>query len=673
MSKNNLKKKLDELIEEADEIYSFYYKFSKNRKDSKPIYKKALDKAKKENKKLEIEYLLGKIALIDKDFVNAINHFDYVIEINEYFLNAWLYKGSALNSLFKHKEALKCFDKALEIDPKYIHALNNKGVALMDLDQSENALKCFDRALEIDPDYAHALNNKGLIKYEYGNYDEALSIFDTAIHLNKNYIPALMNKGLVLEDMGKPKKALECYNNAEKLDPEDETIRDNINLILMRLGKVDETSNELENLYYNHKKNLEKWNLSEKQKKERFLELDAQQEVRKELSSEYKAILDEKEFYEKNLACSLKPRSEPLTDNFLIILRRWNSYTPTLVTSTESNLGGGYFLYWNGKGIVIDPGFDFINNFFSNGLLVHDIDAIIITHAHIDHCADFESILTLIYEYNDKNYAKKKIDVFMNLGAMKKFLGWIPIEENSQDCKINRIYPLERDNELNLEKYGMKIIPTKAIHNEILSKTYSVGIILELYDINQPDFSFKIGYTSDTKHEEEIEEQYKDVDIIIPNMNSIEYSDFKLPDKKLKRNKNHLMLTGVISTIYKSNAKLAIISEFGEELGEHRTKIVAALNKVFQDNRMARCLTGDIGLTVKIPDLEVRCAYCSYNKNKEHYKKQNKRPAYCSFEGNGETYVKLENILEDLDPDNKSEKSVVNFCDKCKRIHSYKK
>jgi glyoxylase-like metal-dependent hydrolase (beta-lactamase superfamily II) len=119
-----------------------------------------------------------------------------------------------------------------------------------------------------------------------------------------------------------------------------------------------------------------------------------------ELKDKYKTLLDAKKAYEKRLADSLKPRDEPLKDNFFWVLRRWNSYTPRMLTPTESNVGGGYFLHWKGKGIVIDPGFDFVNNFFNEGLVIDDVDSVIITHAHVDHCNDFESLLTLLFEYN---------------------------------------------------------------------------------------------------------------------------------------------------------------------------------------------------------------------------------------------------------------------------------
>jgi hypothetical protein len=52
-----------------------------------------------------------------------------------------------------------------------------------------------------------------------------------------------------------------------------------------------------------------------------------------------------------------KPRTSP--DNQLEIIRRWNSHSPMLTDS----YGGGYFIRWRGKGIVIDPGCTFLRAF----------------------------------------------------------------------------------------------------------------------------------------------------------------------------------------------------------------------------------------------------------------------------------------------------------------------
>jgi hypothetical protein len=230
---------------------------------------------------------------------------------------------------------------------------------------------------------------------------------------------------------------------------------------------------------------------------------------------------------------------------------------------------------------------------------------------------------------------------------MKKFLGWISIKDDEKDAMIHRIYSLEPGTTYDLGD-SIRMRATKAIHDEVLCKAYSVGLILELsgedgYTKANP---FKIGYTSDTRHDQDIEKQYEGVDIIVPHLGSIDENDFTSGDDTVKRDENHLMLTGVISTIYKSNAKLAIISEFGEELGEERATIVGALNRVFRKNKMARCLTGDVGLKVKIPELTVKCHYC-------------------------DEYVNANEVIEAIDPENEHKKSLIYFGEKCKGTHDY--
>lgn len=96
--------------------------------------------------------------------------------------------------------------------------------------------------------------------------------------------------------------------------------------------------------------------------------------------------------------------------NYFVVLKRYNSFTPALprpLQCKDQSRGGGYFLRWQGKGIAIDPGFNFIQNLDVIGLSIGNIDAIILTHGHNDHYIDIDPILTLIYEHNDL-YANRK-------------------------------------------------------------------------------------------------------------------------------------------------------------------------------------------------------------------------------------------------------------------------
>jgi tetratricopeptide (TPR) repeat protein/ribonuclease BN (tRNA processing enzyme) len=576
-------------------------------------------------------------------YEEAIICYDRALEIKPDHELAWNNKGAALRHLGRYEEAIICYDRALEIKPDYMSSWYNKGNALVYLGRYEESIICYDRALEIKPDDELTWNNKGTALAHLGRHEEALVCYDRALEIKPDDELTWNNKGTALGKLGKHEEALVCYDRALEIKPDDEIPRTNKNLTLLRLGRIKEAETERKIVYSDRKKEISESELSLEEKKAELLEVDAWNEVLNELKDKTTEILEAKRCYEDTLASSLKVRNEPLGQNLFSVLRRWNSYTPTLHTDTEENLGGGYFLYWKGKGIVIDPGFNFIDNFLNNGFLIYDIDAVVITHAHVDHCSDFEAILTLLHEYNEKRENKKRIDLFMNMGAMKKFFGWIPLEDSDT---IRRIYSLEEGISHDLEGFSLRLNVKKALHDEILSKTYSVGLIFELYGENgyTRDNPFRIGYTSDTRHDEDVETQYAGVDIIVPHLGSIDESDFKF--KEEKKRGDHLYLKGVVSTIIKSNAKLAIVSEFGEELGEHRMTIIGALDRVFQNNDMARCLTGDIGLTVSIPDLKVRCRYC-------------------------EGFVDLSEITEAIDPTNRKKKRIIYYCKNCINTHEF--
>ncbi|KAF5044837.1 Photosystem I assembly protein Ycf3 [anaerobic digester metagenome] len=723
----NLKK----LILDADNLF----KNPETKEESRKLYEEGLKLAKKIDEKVCIYYISAKLDLLDQNPANAIQNLNEVLELKSNFWKAWHYKGLAYYYLKDENKSIECYNEAinihptsltwlntglvyeslndkekaleayknsLELNPKFVRALNNIGVLLAELGRPKEAMDDFLKILETDPNNERALYNLGFLSIELGDYENAIDFFDNALKLKPNSewfwygkINAEINLGHYKEALESSKKATEInqdnpylwnsrgvaasklreyeeamsyFEKSKTLNPSDELtnkIENNMKLIKTVLSSEDEKSK------------IKSSKLSEKEEKEKFLEIDARNEIINSLMVKYDSIFEAKNSYESKLAELLEP-AQPLENNFFLVLRRWNSFTPAMITDLKSNPGGGYFLYWNGKGIVIDPGFDFLDNYFKNGLKVHHIDAVIITHAHIDHCNDFESILTLIFEYNDNFNEKikkikkssgqeglskedknkiselksqhKKIDVFMNMGALKKMLSWISLKNDNPNIK--RVYTLEKGLEYHLADYNMNIKTTEAVHNEIVTDEYSVGLIFELYDENK-DNIFKIGYTSDTQCKKVISDQYEGVDLIITHLGSINEDDFKRDDEKRGIKENHLMLTGVISTIFKSKAKLAIISEFGEELSDERVTLVKSLNNVFQKNGSTRCLTGDIGLKIKIPNMSVKCHYCSKNKKMDKF-------------------VPLDDLLEDLEPDNPN-KGVIHFCSSCENIHEYQK
>ena len=138
----------------------------------------------------------------------------------------------------------------------------------------------------------------------------------------------------------------------------------------------------------------------------------------------------------------------------------------------------------------------------------------------------------------------------------------------------------------------------------------------------------KIGFTSDagwSLQGQKLIDQYKGCTLLFLHLGTVNPKEIELieyaGDKKKLNQKlsgefkeifnNHLCLTGTTTLIDEVTPKLAIVSEFGEELrGKLRSHIVKKMDEVLQ----SRCLPGDIGLRIKIPtkgkEYRVQCFCC---------------------------------------------------------------
>jgi tetratricopeptide (TPR) repeat protein len=117
---------------------------------------------------------------IDKS-IEAWNQTDYLEGLPSAMGNvgpsdSWNLKGLILNKLGRYEEAINCFDFALDINPENYYAWANKGDVLYDQGRYEEAIKCYDSATAINPTYAHAYIQK----------NNALSILQSSATPQKN-------------------------------------------------------------------------------------------------------------------------------------------------------------------------------------------------------------------------------------------------------------------------------------------------------------------------------------------------------------------------------------------------------------------------------------------------------------------------------------------------------
>lgn len=316
----------------------------------------------------------------------------------------------------------------------------------------------------------------------------------------------------------------------------------------------------------------------------------------------------------------------------LMILKRWQSINPIIPQLGTNRLrGGGYFLTWNNKGIVIDPGFDFIQNFYDEGFSIEDIDAIIITHSHPDHDAELSDITALINELNEFNskFGKplKKIDVFLNDSTHWKYSSWL----QATKVKLGKVFslsslcwdkgtdeflegPYRGENTLDLSKgdYAMKINVIPAWHDDVISKTASIGLKFELF--RDQECAGIIGYTGDTGlyevkkadgSKKSIEDYYADCDIIIANIGDVKvkelYSElfFATSDEECEKYLLPLVLLDLFEMLLEknfNNIKLTIeeLFEFCQKLDIFDDRLLEEIYDVDRGNSREKEELGNI-------------------------------------------------------------------------------
>lgn len=259
---------------------------------------------------------------------------------------------------------------------------------------------------------------------------------------------------------------------------------------------------------------------------------------------------------------------------YFLGLQRWNSSSP----AKGYSLGGGYLLYHLNKnkevdmGVAIDPGFDFVRNLFHAGFSLDDIDVVLISHAHLDHIRDLESIVALLFELKKRGKKEKRVHIILSLGAYKRLehimedsvfryivepyiidvereidvdyfenfgsldkkpgFQFESYEDRGNRYSIERVRPLLPPKRYKKRGIDVEIKPMRAFHDDT-TRSDSFGFIITLKGNGEQELTF--GYTGDTKWIypnmddplnknriwQDISSQYKDCDALLVHLGSL--------------------------------------------------------------------------------------------------------------------------------------------------------
>ena len=315
-----------------------------------------------------------------------------------------------------------------------------------------------------------------------------------------------------------------------------------------------------------------------------------------------------------------------------VCLRRWNSFTPEMSYS----VGGGYFLFCPDKssdevekdhyrktkiGIVVDPGFDFLHNFFRQGFTLDDIDIILITHSDSDHINDFRTIADLLMERQrrgkkEKREEDQRIFTIMPLNThplVKRHIQEeayrrlyrdtiiVDIDREYDQKSLNNSHifhnggeKLEYSFEKDESKLQLLIQPVQASHDDHTDNdSYCFGYIISLEQDGKELAT--VGFTGDSQWYPQLAEHFEKCQFVCSHMGSIlgdkpeMYLETKLNVgewEALIRKKNHSYLPGQLLFLQQLRSReseqnmVIALSEFGEEMkGGLRVDVCQRLNK----------------------------------------------------------------------------------------------
>ena len=569
----------------------------------------------------------------------AIRCYQVAIDTPDYDTpgSAWNNMGIAYKNKGNHDEAIRCYQKALDT-PNYDapgYAWNNLGVAYGTKGDHDEAIRCYQVAIDTPDCYAsgHAWNNKGVAYQNKRDYVEAIRCYQKALDTPDYDAPgrAWNNMGIAYRNKGDDDEAIRCYQRA--LDtPNYDTPGDawnNMGISYERLGRLEEAISCLTSAVEQYEKSSDPRAAYARKR------LEALSVTPAERSGSDAAFLLESAPPSSGDSGSLSPADKMWAkiaeteqtayqkyadqrgneqDYVLAILKGWGSAVPIIQSAETGSRGGGYFLKWGGKGLVIDPGFDFLRNFHESGFHGREIAAVAITHNHTDHNQDLGLIEDLFYEMNKGSVPSGKDawhytmivdgDTFAaNAHRLDHRMSYrnTPLQFRLTDFEYNQHQPHSLNE---VAQLPFIVDYFKAQHSSDVPKAVGIKVVC-LNEDGKP--AFTLGYSSDTGFFDDLCTDKclgRNLDVLVADVSQPDRAEKDEPDK-LKE--SHLGLHGLIKLIEGCSPKMTIISEFWSGLSDVRLEMARELRHYFKCDSI---FPGGLGLYIDPRNMTIRCSEC---------------------------------------------------------------
>ena len=320
---------------------------------------------------------------------------------------------------------------------------------------------------------------------------------------------------------------------------------------------------------------------------------------------------------------------KPIPDNCLYAFQGWQESGNQSIKSAEEapedfmlsmlysgshHSSGGFYLRWQGRGIAINPGKNFMVNFHQAGLNINDIDFVIVTNGNPNDYVDVQKIYNLTHQINQKvegnvhliNYYISQ-QVYQELSNILK-----PHTKQEQHTvhKLELFADSPEGEHLNLS-HNIKLhyFAVDKLNMDDFS-TSPLGISLELIpterlNINEDhtlsSASLNIGFIPNLSQSFLTHHQLRKCELLITRIHSTVEDNVRIFTESQQN--------AIRSFVEKCHCRLILCTEFDAYEGDLRLEIARKMREESLLKTSSTILPIEIGLFVDLATLRIKCDF----------------------------------------------------------------
>jgi len=289
-----------------------------------------------------------------------------------------------------------------------------------------------------------------------------------------------------------------------------------------------------------------------------------------------------------------------------------NEIAPLFLAEGARQSSGGHYIRWHGKGIALNPGPGFLDNFHAKGLCIRDIDFVIVTKETEDAYGDIGTIYELNQHLNKCTPELQIIHYYLQQNTYQKLSSLLKPHLKQARNAIHNLQIFQDSPDVEKIELSPNIVlhyfqPSIELSNAKLEApswtSGNLAIKLDLLSENNST-SLQIGYVSGLGWSSSIAKYLGKCNVLLAAFGNTDINDFA----KLTYNNHSLGYNGCSTLQREIEPRLMLLTEFGGREGDIRLEVTKKMRLETKVNALSNLFPADIGMVIDLKDLTIQCS-----------------------------------------------------------------